>query len=146
LPSHSARSFALPWDDAGTGLLKPKIYKKTARHLDAGSWNHRSVRGQHADVRLYPDRKCECRQRRAILRKDLAEEASSTTKTYVEKFVGGLKAKTDLPLFIEVGQPIAGLEIGFFIDSRNQIKEQMKRTAEKFPDGGTGGYMPCKDF
>ncbi len=71
----------------------------------------------------------------------------SSKKTYVEKFVGGLKAKTDLPLFIEVGQPIAGLEIGFFIDSRNQIKELDETNCGKiFPDGGMGGYMPCKDF
>ena len=75
------------------------------------------------------------------------KKPGSTTKTYVEKFVGGLKAKTDLPLFIEVGQPIAGLEIGFFIDSRNQIKEPDETNCGKiFPDGGTGGYMPCKDF
>jgi len=71
----------------------------------------------------------------------------STTKTYVEKLVGGVKAKTDLPIYIEVGKPVAGLEIGFFIDSRNQIKEPDETNCGKlFPDGGAGGYMPCKDF
>jgi hypothetical protein len=75
------------------------------------------------------------------------KKKGSTTKTYVEKLVGGVKAKTDLPLFIEVGQPIAGLEIGVFIDSRNQIREPDETNCGKmFPDGGMGGYMPCKDF
>ena len=71
----------------------------------------------------------------------------STTKTYVEKLVGGLKAKSDLPLYVEVGQPIAGLEIGFFIDSRNQIKEPNETNCGKIlPDGGAGGYFTCKGF
>jgi hypothetical protein len=71
----------------------------------------------------------------------------STTKTYVEKLVGGLKAKTDLPFYIGLGKPIAGLEIGIFIDSRNQIKEPDETNCGKmYPDGGVSGYMPCKDF
>ncbi len=75
------------------------------------------------------------------------KKKGSTTKTYVEKFVGGLKAKTDLPLYIEIGQRFAVLEIGIFIDSRNQIKEMDETNCGKmFPDGGMGGYMPCKDF
>ena len=75
------------------------------------------------------------------------KKPGSTTKTYVEKLVGGLKAKTDLPLYIEVGKPVAGLEIGFFIDSRNQIKEPNETNCGKiFPDGGAGGYFACKDF
>lgn len=75
------------------------------------------------------------------------KKPGTATKTYVEKYVGGLKAKTDLPLYIEVGQPIAGLEIGFFIDSRNQVKEPNETNCGKiFPDGGAGGYFTCKDF
>jgi hypothetical protein len=75
------------------------------------------------------------------------KKPGSATKKYVEKLVGGVKAKTDLPLYIEVGQPIAGLEIGFFIDSRNQVKEPDETNCGKmYPDGGVSGYMPCKDF
>jgi hypothetical protein len=68
-------------------------------------------------------------------------------KTYVEKYVSGLKAKTDLPLFINIGQPIEGLEIGVFVDARKQVVETDERNCGKlFPDGGAAGYLSCEGF
>jgi hypothetical protein len=68
-------------------------------------------------------------------------------KTYVEKQVSGLKAKTDLPLFINIGQPLAGLEIGVFIDARKQVVESDEKNCGKlFPDGGVAGYLACEGF
>ena len=75
------------------------------------------------------------------------KKKGTTTKTYVEKRVAGLNAKTDLPLYVDVGQPIAGLEIGVFIDSRKQITELEETNCGKlYPDGGVSALMPCKDF
>jgi hypothetical protein len=75
------------------------------------------------------------------------KKKGSTTKTYVEKRVAGLNAKTDVPLNIEIGQPIAGLEIGIFIDARQQIAESDEANCGKlYPDGGVSGSEPCKGF
>jgi hypothetical protein len=71
----------------------------------------------------------------------------STAKTYVEKRVSGLKAKADLPLFIEIGQPLKDLEIGVYLDARKQIPESDEKNCGKiYPDTSTQGNMTCDDF
>ena len=71
----------------------------------------------------------------------------STSKTYVEKRVAGLNANTDIPLYIDIGQPIDALEIGVFVDSRKQITESEELNCGKlYPGGGMSGLQPCKDF
>ena len=75
------------------------------------------------------------------------QQKGSTAKTYVEKRVSGLKAKVDVPLYIEIGKPIAGLEIGVFVDARNQVKEPDEKNCGKlFPGGGVSGVEPCENF
>ena len=75
------------------------------------------------------------------------KKKGSTTKTYVEKRVTGLNAKTDIPLNIDIGQPVAGLEIGIFVDARKHITESEELNCGKlYPDGGASGAEPCKDF
>ena len=75
------------------------------------------------------------------------KKKGSTDKTYVEKRVERLDAKLDLPLYIDVGQPIADLEIGVFIDSRNQVKESNENNCGKlYPGGAVSGVEPCKGF
>ena len=75
------------------------------------------------------------------------QKKGERTKTYVEKRVSGLKAKTDLPLNINIGQPLKDLEIGVFIDAKKQVVESDEKNCGKlFPDGGIAGYLPCDGF
>lgn len=75
------------------------------------------------------------------------QKKGERAKKYVEKYVTGLKAKTDLPLNINIGQPLAGLEIGVFIDAKKQVVESDEKNCGKlFPDGGVAGSLPCEDF
>jgi len=75
------------------------------------------------------------------------KKKGSTTKTYIERRVEGIKSKTDLPLYIDIGQPIAGLEIGIFVDSRKQIREIHEQNCGKmYPGGGISGFEPCDNF
>jgi hypothetical protein len=75
------------------------------------------------------------------------KKKGSTTKTYIEKRVAGLDADADIPLYIDIGQPVADLEIGVFVDARKQIAESEELNCGKlFPGGGVVGLQPCKDF
>jgi hypothetical protein len=75
------------------------------------------------------------------------KKAGESQKTYVEKRVFGLKAKTDLPLNIKIGQPLKGLEVGVFLDAKKEIPESNETNCGKlFPNGGAAGFLPCEGF
>lgn len=84
---------------------------------------------------------------RAFVVRVSIKKKGETAKTYVEKRVFGLKAQTDLPLNINIGQPVKDLEIGIFLDAKKQVAESdEKNCGTIFPDGGVAGSQPCENF
>ena len=75
------------------------------------------------------------------------QKKGQRTKTYVDKMVSGLKAGSDVPLNIDAGQPLEGLEVGVFIDAKKQVVETNEKNCGKvFPDGGVAGSLSCDAF
>src|SRR5687768_13744539 len=71
-----------------------------------------------------------------------------TTKKYFEKRISGLSAKTDLPVYINVGQPTTGLEIGIYLDSKKQVAEtnEKENCGKIYPGGAATGLASCENF
>ncbi len=75
------------------------------------------------------------------------KKSGESKKTYVDKRVFGLKAKTDTALDIKIGQPIEGLVIGVFIDAKKEVPETNETNCGMiYPDGGVAGSLACEGF
>ena len=71
----------------------------------------------------------------------------STTKSYLESRVGGVKMSGQAEVIFKNLPSLAGMDIGIFVDSKKKVIEsdESDNCAVVFADGSAGG-MPCKEI
>jgi hypothetical protein len=75
------------------------------------------------------------------------KKEGETTKTYREQRVAGAKAGGQVEVIFKNLPPMKGVDIGIFLDSKQQVKEtNEKNCAFVYANGSSVGNQDCKGF